>query len=80
MSTSNNIAVGDLCEPTRINLVTTGYRFSPVYALKTKLLKNFKKDGDTSFQDEERYEHAGAKVTRSQEEKRLQDDKEMIYG
>ncbi|GJU90845.1 hypothetical protein Tco_1303268 [Tanacetum coccineum] len=37
-------------------------------------LKNFKKDDYTSFQDKERYEHVGLKVTRSQEGKRSQDD------
>ncbi|GJU85474.1 hypothetical protein Tco_1293020 [Tanacetum coccineum] len=31
-----------------------------------------------SFQDKEKYEHVGPKVTRSQEGKRLQDDEEMI--
>ncbi|GJW83081.1 hypothetical protein Tco_0156226 [Tanacetum coccineum] len=37
-------------------------------------LKKFKKDDYTSFQDKERYEHAGPKVTSSQVRKRSQDD------
>ncbi|GJX85032.1 hypothetical protein Tco_0335806 [Tanacetum coccineum] len=37
-------------------------------------LKNFKKDGYLSFQDKEKYEHVGSKVTSSQEGKRSQDD------
>ncbi|GJY59921.1 hypothetical protein Tco_0459813 [Tanacetum coccineum] len=41
-------------------------------------LKNIKKDGYKCFQDEERYEHVGPKVTSPQEGKRLQDDGEMM--
>ncbi|GJY93037.1 hypothetical protein Tco_0508819 [Tanacetum coccineum] len=41
-------------------------------------LKNFKKDDYTSFQDKEKYEHVGPKVTRSQEGKRLQDDEKRL--
>ncbi|GJV87672.1 hypothetical protein Tco_1531610 [Tanacetum coccineum] len=37
-------------------------------------LNNFKKDDYTNFQDKEKYEHAGPKVTSSQEGIRLQDD------
>nr|GEV24482.1 hypothetical protein [Tanacetum cinerariifolium] len=33
---------------------------------------------DHRFQDERKYEHAGPKVTRSQEGKRLQDDEEIM--
>ncbi|GJV56490.1 hypothetical protein Tco_1457495 [Tanacetum coccineum] len=42
-------------------------------------LKNIKKDDNKSFQDEERYEHVGHKVIRTQEGKRLQDDEEMMF-
>ncbi|GJU97577.1 hypothetical protein Tco_1326848 [Tanacetum coccineum] len=41
-------------------------------------LKIFKKDGQSSFQDKERYEHVGLKVTSSQEGKRLQDDDKRL--
>ncbi|GJW07204.1 hypothetical protein Tco_1569627 [Tanacetum coccineum] len=34
--TSNSTAVGDLCDPKLIKLVTTGYRFGPVYELTTQ--------------------------------------------
>ncbi|GJT64907.1 hypothetical protein Tco_1016387 [Tanacetum coccineum] len=37
-------------------------------------LKNFKKDKFTSFQDLEKYEHVGSKVTCTQDGKRSQDD------
>ncbi|GJW68609.1 hypothetical protein Tco_0123033 [Tanacetum coccineum] len=40
----------------------------------SRRLKKFKKDDYTSFQDKERYEHAGLKVTSSQVGKRSQDD------
>ncbi|GKC35612.1 hypothetical protein Tco_1047996 [Tanacetum coccineum] len=41
-------------------------------------LKNFKKDEFTSFQDKERYEHVGPKVTSTQDGKRSQvDDKRL---
>ncbi|GKD50367.1 hypothetical protein Tco_1279343, partial [Tanacetum coccineum] len=39
---------------------------------------NFKKDGYSSFQDKEKYEHVGPKVTRSQEGKRSQDDDKRL--
>ncbi|GJS11844.1 hypothetical protein Tco_0368640 [Tanacetum coccineum] len=42
-------------------------------------LKNIKKDDNKSFQDEERYEHVGPKVTSSQEGERLQDDEEIMF-
>ncbi|GKC89486.1 hypothetical protein Tco_1150135 [Tanacetum coccineum] len=42
-------------------------------------LKNIKKDDNKSFQDEERFEHVGPKVTRSKEGERLQDDEEMMF-
>ncbi|GJW79817.1 hypothetical protein Tco_0143792 [Tanacetum coccineum] len=42
-------------------------------------LKNIKKDGYESFQDKERYEHVGPKVTSPQEGERLQDDKEIMF-
>ncbi|GJZ52436.1 hypothetical protein Tco_0606951 [Tanacetum coccineum] len=42
-------------------------------------LKNIKKYDYESFQDEERYEHVGPKVTRAQEGNLLQDDEEMMY-
>ncbi|GJZ79389.1 hypothetical protein Tco_0644226 [Tanacetum coccineum] len=41
-------------------------------------LKNFKKDGYSSFQDKEKYEHVGPKVTSSQEGKRSQDDDKRL--
>ncbi|GKE58401.1 hypothetical protein Tco_1497586, partial [Tanacetum coccineum] len=41
-------------------------------------LKNFKKDGYSSFQDKEKYEHIGPKVTSSQEGKRSQDDDKRL--
>ncbi|GJV02210.1 hypothetical protein Tco_1335779 [Tanacetum coccineum] len=41
-------------------------------------LNNFKKYDNTSFQDKEKYEHVGSKVTRSQEGKRLQDDEKRL--
>ncbi|GJT23111.1 hypothetical protein Tco_0893048 [Tanacetum coccineum] len=37
-------------------------------------LKNFKKDDYTSFQEQEKYEHVGPKVTSTQDGKRSQDD------
>ncbi|GKB95653.1 hypothetical protein Tco_0981790 [Tanacetum coccineum] len=37
-------------------------------------LKNFKKDGYTSFQNQEKYEHVGPKFTSTQDDKRSQDD------
>ncbi|GKE76948.1 hypothetical protein Tco_1543068, partial [Tanacetum coccineum] len=37
-------------------------------------LKNFKKDGYSIFQDQEKYEHVGPKVTSIQDGKRSQDD------
>ncbi|GJR74887.1 hypothetical protein Tco_0087252 [Tanacetum coccineum] len=40
-------------------------------------LKNFKKDGYSSFQDKEKYEHVAPKVTSSQEGKRSDDDKRL---
>ncbi|GJZ76830.1 hypothetical protein Tco_0641502 [Tanacetum coccineum] len=43
-------------------------------------LKNFEKDGYTSFQDEERYDHVGLKVISLQEGKRSQDDEEIMFG
>ncbi|GKB45296.1 hypothetical protein Tco_0896049 [Tanacetum coccineum] len=42
-------------------------------------LKNFKKDGYTSFQNQEKYEHVGPKVTSTQDGKRLQDDDKRLY-
>ncbi|GJY97285.1 hypothetical protein Tco_0514195 [Tanacetum coccineum] len=36
VSTSNSTAVGDLCDPIWIKLVSTGYRFGPVYELTTQ--------------------------------------------
>ncbi|GJX82296.1 hypothetical protein Tco_0331777 [Tanacetum coccineum] len=41
-------------------------------------LKNFKKDELTSFQDQEKYEHVGPKVTSTQDGKRLQVDEERL--
>ncbi|GKB35447.1 hypothetical protein Tco_0880389 [Tanacetum coccineum] len=41
-------------------------------------LKNFKKDGYSSFQDKEKYEHVDPKVTSSQEGKRSQDDDKRL--
>ncbi|GKB75676.1 hypothetical protein Tco_0942571, partial [Tanacetum coccineum] len=43
-------------------------------------LKNFKKDDYTSFQDQEKYEHVGLKVTSSQEGKRSHDDDKRLYS
>ncbi|GJZ28430.1 hypothetical protein Tco_0573077 [Tanacetum coccineum] len=42
-----------------------------------KVKKISEKDGYSSFQDKERYEHVGPKVTSSQEGKRSQDDKRL---
>ncbi|GKC49459.1 hypothetical protein Tco_1072204 [Tanacetum coccineum] len=41
-------------------------------------LKNFKEDGYSGFQDKEKYEHVGPKVTSSQEGKRSQDDDKRL--
>ncbi|GJS85118.1 hypothetical protein Tco_0751659 [Tanacetum coccineum] len=41
-------------------------------------LKKFKKDDYISFQDQEKYEHVGPKVTSSQEGKRSQDDDKRL--
>ncbi|GJZ54583.1 hypothetical protein Tco_0609468 [Tanacetum coccineum] len=43
-------------------------------------LKNFKKDDYTSFQDQEKYEHVGPKVTSTQEGKISQDDDKRLYS
>ncbi|GJW16341.1 hypothetical protein Tco_0020474 [Tanacetum coccineum] len=43
-------------------------------------LKNFKKDDNTSFQDQEKYEHIGPKVTSTQDGKRSQDDDKRLYS
>ncbi|GJZ93437.1 hypothetical protein Tco_0665502 [Tanacetum coccineum] len=40
--------------------------------------QNFKKDGYSSFQDKEKYEHVSSKVTSSQEGKRSQDDDKRL--
>ncbi|GJZ37356.1 hypothetical protein Tco_0583547 [Tanacetum coccineum] len=37
-------------------------------------LKNFKKDENTRFQEQEKYEHVGLKVTSTEDGKRSQDD------
>ncbi|GJY15324.1 hypothetical protein Tco_0385746 [Tanacetum coccineum] len=39
---------------------------------------NFKKDEYTSFQEQEKYEHVGPKVTSSQDGKRSQDDDKIL--
>ncbi|GJZ72483.1 FAR1-related sequence 5-like protein, partial [Tanacetum coccineum] len=41
-------------------------------------LKNFKKDGYSSFQEQEKYEHVGPKVTSSQDGKTSQDDDKRL--
>ncbi|GKB18721.1 hypothetical protein Tco_0852644 [Tanacetum coccineum] len=41
-------------------------------------IKNFKKYDYTSFQDQEKYEHVGPKVTSSQDGKRSQDDDKRL--
>ncbi|GKD13663.1 hypothetical protein Tco_1198070 [Tanacetum coccineum] len=41
-------------------------------------LKNFKKDDYSSFQDQEKYEHVGLKVTSTQDGKRSQDDDKRL--
>ncbi|GJX79599.1 hypothetical protein Tco_0327748 [Tanacetum coccineum] len=41
-------------------------------------LKNFKKDDNTSFQDQEKYEHVSPKVTSTQDGKRSQDDDKRL--
>ncbi|GKA18356.1 hypothetical protein Tco_0698193 [Tanacetum coccineum] len=41
---------------------------------KVLKLKNFKKDENTSFQEQEQYDHVGPKVTSTQDGKRSQDD------
>ncbi|GKD53317.1 hypothetical protein Tco_1286704 [Tanacetum coccineum] len=43
-------------------------------------LNNFKKDDYTIFQDQEKYEHVGPKVTSLQEGKRSQDDDKRLYS
>ncbi|GKB91754.1 hypothetical protein Tco_0964026, partial [Tanacetum coccineum] len=42
--------------------------------------QNFKKDDYTSFQDQEKYEHVGLKVTSTQDGKRSQDDDKILYS
>ncbi|GKB33341.1 hypothetical protein Tco_0872742 [Tanacetum coccineum] len=54
-------------------------RIGMVLILMCKNVLNIKKDGHKSFQDEERYEHVGPKVTSSQKGERLQDDDEMMF-
>ncbi|GJT09794.1 phospholipase-like protein [Tanacetum coccineum] len=46
----------------------------PTKSEKVLKLKNIKKDGYTSFQHQEQYDHVGPEVTRSQEGQRSQDD------
>ncbi|GKF25966.1 hypothetical protein Tco_0081860, partial [Tanacetum coccineum] len=41
-------------------------------------LKNFQKDGYSSFQDQENYEHVGMKVTSTKDGKRSQDDDKRL--
>ncbi|GJW86973.1 hypothetical protein Tco_0162313 [Tanacetum coccineum] len=41
-------------------------------------LKNFKKDGYRSFQNQDKYEHVGPKVTSTQDGKRSQDDDKRL--
>ncbi|GJZ44395.1 retrovirus-related pol polyprotein from transposon TNT 1-94 [Tanacetum coccineum] len=54
-------------------------KFIPVQGSDEVLkLKNFKKDGYSSFQDKEKYEHVGLKVTSLQEGKRSQDDDKRL--
>ncbi|GKA62210.1 hypothetical protein Tco_0761729 [Tanacetum coccineum] len=43
-------------------------------------LKNFKRDENTSFQEQEKYEHVDPKVTSTQEGKRSQDDDKRLYS
>ncbi|GJT94450.1 retrovirus-related pol polyprotein from transposon TNT 1-94 [Tanacetum coccineum] len=43
VSTSNSTAVGDLWDPIWIKLVTTGYRFGPVYELTTQTVRYARK-------------------------------------
>ncbi|GJT07788.1 hypothetical protein Tco_0842250 [Tanacetum coccineum] len=60
----------------------TNFRYSDTTRLPLSdgvlKLKNFKKDGYSSFQDKEKYEHVGLKVTSSQEGKRSQDDNKIL--
>ncbi|GKB27735.1 ribonuclease H-like domain-containing protein [Tanacetum coccineum] len=45
---------------------------------KVLKLKNFKKDDYSSFQDQEKYEHVGLKITSTQDGKRSQDDDKRL--
>ncbi|GJS71432.1 hypothetical protein Tco_0704273 [Tanacetum coccineum] len=42
-------------------------------------LKNFKKDKNTSIQEQEKYEHVDLKVTSTQDGKRSHDDEKRLY-
>ncbi|GJS26422.1 hypothetical protein Tco_0487042 [Tanacetum coccineum] len=47
---------------------------------KVLKLKNFKKDENASFQEQEKYEHVGPKVTSTQDGKRSQDGDKRLYS
>ncbi|GJT99356.1 hypothetical protein Tco_1038713 [Tanacetum coccineum] len=56
-------------------------RFIAICSYSTDILlnlKNFKTNGYSSFQDKEKYEHVGPKVTSSKEDKRSQDDDKRL--
>ncbi|GJR84875.1 hypothetical protein Tco_0155660 [Tanacetum coccineum] len=55
-------------------------RSSRIQSDEVLKLKNFKKDDYTSFQDQEKYEHVGLKVTSTQDGKRSQDDDNRLYS
>ncbi|GJV23848.1 hypothetical protein Tco_1376543 [Tanacetum coccineum] len=53
VSTLNNITVANLCDPIWIKLMSTGYRFGPVYELMTQLFskleeENLREDNDVA--------------------------------
>ncbi|GKB16640.1 hypothetical protein Tco_0850563 [Tanacetum coccineum] len=65
----------DSKEYIKMDMEQQSIKLIPYEVLK---LKNIKKDGYTSFQYQEQYEHVGPEVTRSQEGKRSQDDDKRL--
>nr|GEU39496.1 retrovirus-related Pol polyprotein from transposon TNT 1-94 [Tanacetum cinerariifolium] len=68
--TSNKLLVDDLCDSIRIKLVTTGKK----QCIKVKELQERRVIKDFRLSYQEKYEHVGPEVTRSQEGKRLLDN------
>ncbi|GJT77844.1 hypothetical protein Tco_1044569 [Tanacetum coccineum] len=56
------------------------YTARPFRSDEVLKFKNFKKDEYTSFQDQEKYEHVGLKITSTQDGKRSQDDDKRLYS